>query len=334
MVHPVSADCARGSLIAMAIGESLGFLVEGQTADACAEFSNHAVSVDDPPWLERGDYAFGQYATDTQLAREMARSLIACRGFTPVDYAERISILFQSGYCLAPENATWRAAERLATGMTWAQVGEPPPAAGNGAVARAAPIGLSFRTVGHRSGAAQMQAEITHHDPRAQAAAQLFAEAVFLAATMSEIRPRHFLGAIANLVEPLDRRLASSTQTLERSLGLDIRDARAFVARAGWAAEDGYPQPSEVTGFATSSTLWAIRAFLTAPEEPEAALAEALSGGGDTGSLGAMAGALVGARVGFSKLGVRLQRWSEHLTDHGADGRDVLFALGTGLVTR
>jgi ADP-ribosylglycohydrolase len=319
----------------MGIGESLGFLIEGQSARQCAEFATHALAQTDPPWLERGDYSFGQYATDTQLARELARSLIACHGFTPVDYSLRISALFQSGYCLAPENATWRAAERLATGMVWAQVGEPAPAAGNGAVARAAPIGLSFKTARFRSGAAKMQAEITHHDPRAQAAAVVFAEAVFLAATLQELRPRQFLNVLADIAEPLDPRLASSTRTLDRALGVPLADAVPFVARAGFAADDGYPAASEITGFATSSLLWALQSFLRAPDDPEAVLAMALSGGGtDTGSLGAMGGALVGARVGFTGLGPRLQVWSEQLNDHGTDGRDVLAALARDIVNR
>jgi len=332
MAHPVSADRARGSLIAMAIGESLGFLIEGQTPEYCADFSVHALAADEAPWLERGEYGFGQYATDTQLARELSRSLIACRGFSPVDYAERISALFLSGYCLAPENSTWRAAERLASGMTWNQVGEPAPAAGNGAVARAAAIGLSFCTQDFRSGAAQMQAEITHHDPRSQAAAQLFAEAVFLAATTEVINPAHFLNALADVAEPMDPRLASSTRTLERALTLDIPSARVFVSRAGFDPTNGFGSTHEITSFSTPSLLWALQAFLRTPNSPEEVLVAALSAGGDSGSLGGLAGALVGARMGFGALGYRLQSWSEHLNDHGTDGRDVLLSLADDLV--
>ena len=146
MSHPVHADRACGSLITLAIAESLGFLVEGGSPRYCNEVATGALSADEPPWLERGDYSFGQYATDTQLARELARSIVACRGFTPIDYAERIDALFGSNTALAPENATWKAASRLSQGLSWSQVGEPPPAAGNGAVVRAAPIGLTFRT--------------------------------------------------------------------------------------------------------------------------------------------------------------------------------------------
>jgi ADP-ribosylglycohydrolase len=334
MSHPVHADCARGSLITMALAESLGFLVEGGSPRYCNEVATGALAAAEPPWLERGEYAFGQYATDTQLARELARSVIACRGFTPVDYAERIDALFGSNTALAPENATWRASGRLSQGMTWAQVGEPAPAAGNGAIARAAPIGLTFRTREFRGGAARMQAEISHHDPRSQAAAQLFAEAVFLAATTDDLEPRAFLAALADVAEPLDPRLASSTRTLERFIALPLSDALPHVARAGFNPADGYPPSEVISGFSTPTVLWALQSFLRNPRSPELVIVAALSGGGDTGSVAAAAGALVGAHVGYSGLGPRLQRWAERLNDHGEDGSEVLSALASDLVAR
>ena len=129
-------------------------------------------------------------------------------------------------------------------------------------------------------------------------------------------------------------RLASSARSLERVLSLPLSDALPHVARAGFVPEDGYPPSEVISGFSTPTVLWAVQSFLRNPRSPELVIVAALSGGGDTGSVAAAAGALVGAHVGFSGLGTRLQSWSERLNDHGEDGRDVLSTLGAQLVGR
>ncbi len=142
--HPVSVDRAAGALLTMAMGDSLGFLVTGEGMTYAADFAKHSMAATDPPWLEKDDYGFGQYAIDTQLARELGRSIVESRGFEPTLFAARVGDLFRTARVVAAGRTTTRAGQRLAEGMVWAQAGEPAPAAGNGAAVRAAVMGLCF----------------------------------------------------------------------------------------------------------------------------------------------------------------------------------------------
>src|SRR5262245_20848737 len=127
MGHRITADQAAGALVGMAIGESLGFLVRGESPKYCADFAHTTLADDDPPWLERDGFAFGQYAIDTQLARELAIAMIAVRGFDPATFAMRVGDLFADQAAVGAGKATTRAGRRLAAGMVWAQTGEPVP---------------------------------------------------------------------------------------------------------------------------------------------------------------------------------------------------------------
>lgn len=333
MTHPVTVDRAAGALLTMAMGDSLGFLIAGESANYTADFAAHSLSQDEPPWLEKDEYGFGQYAIDTQLARELGQSIVESKGYSPVLFAARLADLFGTGRALAAGRATARAGQRLADGMVWAQAGEPAPAAGNGAAIRAVPVGLCFKSRSMRQGAGRMQAVVTHHDERAQAAAGVVAEAVFLAATRERI-DRDFLEALAASAEDMDARLASALRTLDRVLGAPRERAIQHIAPAGRVASDGFPAPAGISAFSTPTILYGLYAFMSAPTEPEQALVTALSAGGDTASLGAFVGALAGAHKGWKALGPRLQGWAKYINDHGEHGPNDLIALAKGLVQR
>jgi len=334
MAHPITPDQAQGSLVGMALGNSLGFLVSGEPPKYCADFARHALMDTDPPWLEKDDFAFGQYTIDVQLARELSLGMIEAHGFDPTLFAARVAELFRSGAAVAAGKATTRAAQRLVAGMVWAQSGEPAPQAGNGAAMRAVPIGLSFRDIEKRVGAAEMQASITHHDARAQAAAVLVAEAVFLAATQRHTPRQPLLEHLAAIVDPIDARLSNGVRMLERVLGLPADKAAAHLSASGHDPRDGFPQATTISPFSTPSTLLGLYAFLRTPDEPAEVLEAALSGGGDTASVAAFAGALVGARLGWPNLGEPLTSWASQLNDHGEHGLDALLAIGAALVQR
>jgi hypothetical protein len=165
------ADRRAGSLVAQALGDALGFVVEGEHPRICANFATAAFALTAPSH-GRGPFAFGQYCDDTQLARELALSLVEARGWDPPHFARRLAALFASETIVGRGRATEAAAHRLLRGVPWDQSGEPPPSAGNGAAMRAAPVGLFFPDdADQRFRVADEQARITHRDPRAWAAA-------------------------------------------------------------------------------------------------------------------------------------------------------------------
>ncbi len=333
MAHPITQDQAAGALVAMALGDSLGFLVAGQNPRYCKEFAQHSLTDDDPPWLERDGFAFGQYAIDTQLARELAQSMVDSRGFDPTNFATRVAQFFAAKSAVMAGEATAKAGQRLARGMVWAQSGEPAPAAGNGAAIRAVPIGLCFKNSERRLGAADMQASVTHHDKRARAAAQVVAEAVYLAAT-SQVDPATWLPHLSAIVDRVDPRLANGLRHLDRQLASPPDKALEQLIPAGQVPDDGYPAPKTISGFSTPTILYGLQVFMRLPDDPHQALEFGLGGGGDTSSLGAFVGALCGARHGLSGLSPRLQKWSRQLNDNGQHKVAELVALAHHLVSR
>jgi ADP-ribosylglycohydrolase len=103
-----------GSLIGQCLGDSLGFVVEGQSRSYCLAYVDKFLMTGNAGLLRRPQYAFGQYTDDSQLARELAESIVDHGGFEPNDYANRIAALFAEERIVGRGRATEAAARRLA----------------------------------------------------------------------------------------------------------------------------------------------------------------------------------------------------------------------------
>jgi ADP-ribosylglycohydrolase len=77
-------------------------------------------------------------------------------------------------------------------------------------------------------------------------------------------------------------------------------------ARHGWHG---------ISSFVTSSVCWSLYAFLQSPDDFHGALCTAIGVGGDTDTLAAMTGSILGGRLGRAALP---QSWCATLTDAGA----------------
>jgi ADP-ribosylglycohydrolase/alpha-beta hydrolase superfamily lysophospholipase len=327
------ADRRAGSLVVQGLGDALGFLVEGEHPALCSWFVQETFSREDPPTRTRGPFVFGQYSDDTQLARELARSLVGCASWSPEDMAARVAAIFREDRIVGRGRATENAAHRLIAGIPWDQAGEPPPRAGNGGAMRAGPVGLAERSPALRLRIAEEQARITHQDPRARAAAILVAEAVAGALDDEDLTDPARQERLASAVAPLDPVLAAALRRLPRWLAME--EAKAMEEIAGVGLED----PSQLAGsrwhgispMATCSALAALVAYARAPLDPERVLSAAIAAGGDVDTVAAMAGAMAGARVGLERLSPRLRRWALRLNDQGSDGVGELAALGHGM---
>ncbi len=318
-------DGRAGSLITQGLGDALGFLVEGFPPDVCENFAARAFSSDDPPRY------FGQYSDDTQLARELALSLAACKGFVPEDFSLRLAKLFEEGTIVGRGQATEAAARRIIAGIPWDQAGEPSPSAGNGAAMRAGPVG--FLSVGRSEviRIADDAARITHLDMRSRAAALLVAlvvkDAIDHGPTTCSL---DWCNAPAHAVEPQDERLASGIRKMPEWLGDDPVTVGDEIAR--WSppplgAAQHFERWQGISPFATPSVLYALFAYCRAPAEPEEVLRVAVGVGGDVDTVAAMAGAMVGAAVGLGGLTPRLSRWAQRLNDQGASGLEDLVTV-------
>ena len=173
--------------------------------------------------------------------------------------------------------------------------------AGNGAAMRSALLGVYFANdAARRNQFVHASTEITHSDPRASIAALAVAET---AAWMADVREDP-----DGLLEILERLGGNSEWTslvtrLRASLSLD-HSVAAFAQQIG--AKDG------VSGYAFQSVPVAIYAAVRYRTDFSAALTEVIACGGDTDTVAAITGALLGARVGVTGIP---HPWRENIVE-------------------
>ena len=298
-MSPAQHERFAGCLIGQCLGDALGFPVEKESAAVCARYIEECVKAGKMVANSRGPFAVGQYTDDSQLARELVISFVACRNFDPADYARRLATLFVEGRAVGGGSVVEEAARRIAAGVPWQQAGSPAPHASNGSAMRAAPIGLFFaHDVEALRAAAAQQSRITHQDVRSAAGAIAIAGATAIALTESSIDPETFSGRLAQWAREHDPLFAEALREMPRWLRLAPAEVLLRVCQVGTrpARYDGW---EGITPFVTHSVLWSLYAFLTSPESYREAVCLALTAGGDVDTTAAMTGALVGARVGL-----------------------------------
>ena len=307
-----------GCLLGQALGDALGFPVEGYPRLVCAAYT---VEVAEGRLRGRGGLPFGQYTDDTQLARELLASGVAqpLGAVAMDDFAQRVAALFVEGRVVGRGMATEQAALRIAAGVPWQEAGTPAPSAGNGSAMRAAVVALLATSEAELVDLARLQGHVTHQDPRCAAGSIAIAAAAWCALH----RPTLEAADIAALVAPHDAQLAAWIWALPATEGLSDASAVASLSRLG--VPEGYTDgwAGSISPFVVGSVLWSLRCALLYPDDHLGAVLAAIRGGGDADTTAAMTGAIVGARVGAS----RLSPWVERVQDLGTWGRADLQAL-------
>jgi ADP-ribosylglycohydrolase len=322
------ADRFAGCLLGQAVGDAVGFMVEGQPINVCRDYVKGRLRPMDLADLSRGAYKLGQYTDDTQLARELAISIVEQNGFNADAYAQRIAAMFRDHRMVGRGRATTEAAERLLSGVHWSKAGAPSPAAGNGSAMRAAPIGLMYHANPRELRSAAMeQSRITHQDPRCLAGSVAIAGAVSLA-LHGMVAPISFCQQLAEWCAPLDIRTAQVLGTIPTWLRLDAEVALEEISAIG--SDPSHPgRWSKISPFVISSVAWALYVFLRSPHDYWETVCTAVAGGGDTDTTAAMAGAISGALNGVSVIPVALRRL---LNDRGEGCQPELIELAWRLL--
>ncbi|MFN3284944.1 MAG: ADP-ribosylglycohydrolase family protein [bacterium] len=265
-----------GCLLGTAIGDSLGAAREG--------------SLEIAETREIGP----RYTDDTAMTIGVAESLIRCRGFDGEDMARRfVENFFREpwrGYGAGPPRIFTM---MLRDGRRWDEMLDrelyPGGSWGNGAAMRVAPIGLFYcdepeklREVVHGA------SRITHSHELAIEGAVLQAHAVALAVRTQYpcLNREEFLAQLKGLLrsEAYLEKLDAVGRLLDRK-----EDRVRVIAHLGHGVE------------ALNSVPTAVYAFL-ANDDFEETVVYAVSLGGDTDTIGAMAGAIAGAYYGVQKI--------------------------------
>jgi ADP-ribosylglycohydrolase len=321
-------DRFTGCLIGQALGDALGFLVEGFPGGHCDTYVRDVVRPRCLPSQLRGSFGFGQYSDDTQLARELCLSLVAVHPFEPADYASRIAALFVEHRIVGRGRATEESALRLASGVPWYAAGTPAPSAGNGSAMRAAPIGLVYAdNPTMLVQIAHTQSSITHQDTRCSAGSVVIAGATALALKDGPLVVDPFCRQLADWARPFDATMAAFLEELPTWIG---EPKSAVLERVRASNLEGAEDWDGISPFVTESVLWSLYAFLASPDDYWEAVCSAIAVGGDVDTTAAMTGAIAGARSG---LAVIPWEFAAALTDQGAWGYSELLGLARSLVS-
>jgi ADP-ribosylglycohydrolase len=179
---------------------------------------------------------------------------------------------------------------------------------------RAAPLGLLFAgDPAALRAAVRDQSRITHLDPRCAAGAVAVAGTAFLATAPGPLDPREVLRRLTVWVEVEDTSVARAVAGVEGWLRLEPSAAAARLRAEG--LDPGHISPwLGISAFVTPSVAWSLYAFLRTPDDYWTTVCTAIAVGGDTDTMGAIAGALAGARLGPGALPPDLLA---RLTDRG-----------------
>jgi ADP-ribosylglycohydrolase len=272
-------DRAAGALLGAAVGDALGVPYEYGSRPLEATPQMHGGGL--------GSYAPGQYSDDTELAvciAEVAATGADLRSPAALDaVAERFlrwyddkpaDIGIQTRHVLSATTRRDRSAQTM-TGFATALHAQTGRTAGNGSLMRTAPVALAH--LGDPDAiatAARALSALTHHDPVAGDACVLWCLAIDHAVRSGE---------------------------------LDVRVGLPWVDEAFWAplldqAETAHPSDyARTNGWVVAALQAAWSAAVRASSYADGVV-RVVTGGGDTDTVAAIAGALLGARYGASVI--------------------------------
>ncbi len=166
--------------------------------------------------------------------------------------------------------------------------------AGNGPAMRSALLGVCYGDDGLTlRRLVRASTRMTHTDPKAEYGAWVVAIAAYLASQETVVSPRHFLQVCNASLEPDAMELIQLLEQVCRSVEAQ-QTTEAFAESLG--LERG------VSGYVYHTVPVAIHAWLSHGSDFRAAILAVIRCGGDTDTVGAIAGGIIGAGVGEAGL--------------------------------
>jgi len=256
----------------------------------------------------------GRYTDDTQMMIGILETLLEKGGFNPAICATRFQENFdpRRGY----GRRIFGVMERIRQGIPWNQVGT--DSFGNGGAMRIAPIGcFYYHDLQALKEKAILSACITHNHPEGLAGAVAQATSVGLALQRALsndlIEAEDFVDRISAQVGDVDKGFAEACDGIKSISASFTAHPRGPLIEIMKAITGRY----DLSLRAIESVPPAIGAFVLTHSFCEAVVL-AVNLGGDTDTIGAMAGAIAGAYYGYDQIP---QAWLNPL-ENGAKGRD------------
>lgn len=272
-------------MIGAAIGDALGKQNEGLRREEIIERGLITDYGTAPPGSPADKLAAGQYTDDTEEMLVLADSLIECNGFDPDNFSRKIArwgknLKDDLSRCslLGPSSSS--AIDKLNSGVLWRESGSDVPSCGS--AMRAAPIGLFFNDFDDVEEKAVLSSIPTHKNISSIAGAVAVAVAVRAAVYDMDISE-----IIDRTCEMTSRHDLDLCEKIKLACDLKNESSDLVFSRLG-------------TSYYVYDTVpCAFYCFSKHLNDPEMMIIEAVNAGGDTDSIGCIAGALCGALHGI-----------------------------------
>ncbi len=281
-----------GCLVGQAVGDMIGLPYENLSRRRVRRLARF----DRPRFL----FGYGCGSDDTEHAGLTAEA-VAFAGGDVEAFRRRLAAGLRRWFLAGPPGigmATLKACVKLCVGVPPARAGV--RSAGNGPAMRAAILGVMV-SPDRLAAFAAASTTVTHTDPRALAGAALVAALAQVADAIAPAAGPAWLRATAATgqadLEPLTRNLLLAADALDAGDSVE-----AFATAIGCARG--------VSGFIAHTVPVAAFAFFRHADDYRAAVEAVVRCGGDTDTVAAVTGALVGSRVGVA--GVPVEWRSRH----------------------
>jgi ADP-ribosylglycohydrolase len=294
-------DRFQRCLLGCAVGDALGAPYEGLWSHSIPE--EGALLRE---FAEFEGYPRGQFTDDTQLTVATLRSILKVSDVSPAHIAGSIAALWRRQEVIGPGGACTHAALTFLRTGDWATCGAAVGQAGNGTAMRTASLGLFFLHDADRLPRVVADvSRITHQDSRSIAGGVAIAKAAQLLAADPGQGAPSFCRAVAEAITPYDAAFAEMVAGLAARVPEPPEVALPIIAWSGMARPE-FDAPI-ITPFVIPTVLVAFWCLLRQPGSWPRAVASAIRLGGDVDTLGAIVGALAGARLGVGAIPAHLR---------------------------
>ncbi len=288
------------------VGDALGRPVEGWSCQRIQ--ASHGLLA---------EMLCGVYSDDTEMMIGIMESLAESPPFDPGLTAKKFLTNFSPhrGY----GGRIYGVMDRLRCGVAWNEAGT--DSWGNGGAMRIAPIGIFFHDApGRLEAAARDCVRITHHHPLGLAGGLAQARAVGLATSKGfagePLETGEFVDTVVEAVAATSAEMAEALATVKHVVS--GRDSRKTAERIA----SRFPCDVSAIGAVPA----ALASVLLTQSFRESVVV-AVNCGGDTDTIGAMAGAIAGAYYGYGQIP---EEWLARL-ENGQKGRDYVVSLAERL---
>lgn len=230
-----------------------------------------------------------------------------------MDYALRCCFQPNAYRVVGYGKQTARAAEKVRQGVPIAECGDKTKP-GNGSVMRSAILGVLLSKVSEdtMTYCVKTMSSITHGSPACLDGAVVIARAARYAFQTRDkpFMTNDFIAYVSNHMEDNEFKQA----VLELPNILDTPSNHASKMMQDFGCKFGEHVWNGISAGVRQTTLWALVAVLKHPDDYIACIASAIRGGGDVDTTAAIAGAIIGTRVGHNNIPTI---WKEKLQDLG-----------------